>query len=83
MTTIFTIGYEGADIDAFLATLGEAGIDHVVDVRDFPGSRKKGFSKKSLCESLNGVGVHQESPTLFKKNSFSIYSIMAMRWEFR
>jgi uncharacterized protein (DUF488 family) len=54
---ISTIGYEGADIDHFLATLEVAGIDHLIDVRAVPVSRKKGFSKNRLSEALRDVGI--------------------------
>src|SRR5215207_10357401 len=42
--TLFTIGYEGADVDRFLAT--------VADVRAVALSRKKGFSKNQLRDNL-------------------------------
>ncbi|MBL0923641.1 MAG: DUF488 domain-containing protein [Sphingomonadaceae bacterium] len=54
---ISTIGYEGSDIDHFLATLEVAGIDHLIDVRAVPVSRKKGFSKNRLAEALREVGI--------------------------
>ena len=49
---LFTIGYEGADLADFLATLGACGVDQVIDIRDVPISRKRGFSKKALAEAL-------------------------------
>lgn len=54
--TVFTIGYEGLDIDSFLSLLAEHGIDTVVDVRELPLSRKPGFSKKALANILNTSG---------------------------
>jgi uncharacterized protein (DUF488 family) len=54
--TVFTIGYEGLDIDAFMSLLAEHGIDTVVDVRELPQSRKPGFSKKALANVLNLSG---------------------------
>ncbi|GGY05128.1 DUF488 domain-containing protein [Paludibacterium paludis] len=56
--TLFTIGYEGLDIDTFLARLAACGIDTVVDVRDLPVSRKSGFSKKALSARLEAEGLH-------------------------
>jgi uncharacterized protein (DUF488 family) len=54
--TIFTIGYEGLNIVAFMSLLTEHGIDTVVDVRELPQSRKPGFSKKALANTLNLSG---------------------------
>lgn len=56
MTTVFTIGYEGLDIDAFMSLLIEHDIDMVIDVRELPLSRKPGFSKKALANLLNLSG---------------------------
>jgi uncharacterized protein (DUF488 family) len=55
--TVFTIGYEGLDIDDFLSLLSEHGIETVVDIRELPLSRKPGFSKKSLNSILNLSGL--------------------------
>ncbi len=49
---LYTFGYEGLDLDAFLARLGAAGVCQVVDVRELPLSRKKGFSKRALAAAL-------------------------------
>ncbi len=57
MTHIYTIGYEGCDINAFVGALLANGIEHLIDVRDFPGSRKRGFSKTALSEVLESNGV--------------------------
>lgn len=54
--TVFTIGYEGLDIDDFVSLLSERGIETVVDIRELPLSRKPGFSKKSLASLLNLSG---------------------------
>lgn len=55
--TIYTIGYEGIDIDAFMSLLREHDIEMVVDVRELPLSRKPGFSKKALADMLNLGGL--------------------------
>lgn len=52
MKTIYTIGYEGADLDRFLDTLEDAGVATVADVRAVALSRKKGFSKNQLRNNL-------------------------------
>lgn len=55
--TIFTIGYEGVTMDAFLATLTGAGVERLIDVRALPLSRRPGFSKSTLAASLAAVGI--------------------------
>lgn len=54
---IFTIGYEGATMDAFLAALTQAGVKRVIDVRALPLSRRPGFSKTTLAASLAEAGI--------------------------
>jgi uncharacterized protein (DUF488 family) len=54
--TVFTIGYEGLDVDTFLSLLAAHGVETVVDVREMPLSRKPGFSKKALAGVLNRSG---------------------------
>ncbi|MGB0651746.1 MAG: DUF488 family protein [Thermoplasmatota archaeon] len=58
---IWTLGYEGADVAAFVATLQAAGIQRVVDVRERPLSRKKGFSKNVLAEHLDAADIAYEN----------------------
>ncbi|MGI4812653.1 MAG: DUF488 domain-containing protein [Janthinobacterium lividum] len=55
--TVFTIGYEGLNIDSFISLLTEHGIETVVDIRELPLSRKHGFSKKALANVLNMSGL--------------------------
>ena len=57
MNTLLTIGYEGASIDDFIATLSLAEIGTLIDIRDIPVSRKRGFSKKSLATALECAGL--------------------------
>lgn len=54
---LYTFGYEGLDIDAFIARLRDAGIQTIVDVRELPLSRKKGFSKSSFSAALARAGA--------------------------
>ncbi|WP_425072226.1 DUF488 family protein [Sagittula sp. S175] len=54
---LFTIGYEGADVEQLLATLRNVGIEVLADVRELPLSRKRGLSKRGLAESLRQVGI--------------------------
>ena len=54
---IFTLGYEGLSLAAFLRQLSAAGVETVVDVRDLPLSHKPGFSKRPLSEGLARAGI--------------------------
>lgn len=55
--TIYTIGYEATTMTDFLAALGRAGIERVIDVRALPLSRRPGFSKNSLAATLDEHGI--------------------------
>ena len=57
MVTILTIGYEGSTIEDFIATLTLADVRVLIDIRDVPVSRKRGFSKKALSMTLEGAGI--------------------------
>lgn len=57
MQTLATIGYEGTTVPRFLATLDEAGVDLLVDVRAVAGSRRPGFAKTKLAANLQGAGI--------------------------
>lgn len=60
---IYTIGYEGRGLDEFIQVLKEVGIDIVIDIRELPLSRKKGFSKTPLSKTLeeNNIGyIHMK-----------------------
>ncbi|MGJ0394355.1 MAG: DUF488 domain-containing protein [Methylocystis sp.] len=57
MNVVFTIGYEGTDVDRFVATLKAAGVNTVADVRAVAMSRKKGFSKNALRDRLDEEGI--------------------------
>ena len=62
---IFTVGYEGLTIDAFLNKLIANNIMTVVDVRNNPQSMKYGFSKKSFSEYIAKAGMNYvHIPTL-------------------
>jgi uncharacterized protein (DUF488 family) len=58
---VFTIGYEGSDIDEFILRLKNQKIARLIDIREIPLSRKRGFSKNELkkrVESENIEYVH-------------------------
>lgn len=54
--SIFTIGYEGLDTEGFLALLRTGDVETVVDIRALPLSRKPGFSKSTLRQTLERNG---------------------------
>jgi uncharacterized protein (DUF488 family) len=54
---LYTLGYEGLDVVAFIACLRSASVRQVVDVRENPFSRKPGFSKKALAGALLAEGI--------------------------
>jgi uncharacterized protein (DUF488 family) len=58
---LFTTGYAGHELDSFVDKLRQHGVNTVIDIRQNPVSRKKGFSKSRLSSFLaeNGLGyVH-------------------------
>lgn len=55
--TLFTIGYEGLDLDQFILRLKSNNVKGIIDVRDLPLSRKKGFSKTKLKARLEEEGL--------------------------
>lgn len=54
---IFTIGYEGATQAEVIGRLKAAGVETLVDVRAVAASRRAGFSKTILSESLKAAGI--------------------------
>ncbi|MBZ0250895.1 MAG: DUF488 domain-containing protein [Burkholderiales bacterium] len=54
---LYTIGYEGSDLDSFIEALAHLGITTVLDIRELPLSRKRGFSKTPLSGALAEVGI--------------------------
>jgi len=54
---IFTIGYEGTSLNGLLSALKHNDVDHVIDVRLTPLSRKRGFSKTALALAVRKGGM--------------------------
>lgn len=54
---LVTIGYEGASLADFLATLELAGVTTLLDIREIAMSRRPGFAKTALREGLTSVGI--------------------------
>lgn len=55
---LFTLGYEGLDLDTFVQILLDNGVECLLDVRQRSQSRKRGFSKTALADACaeNGIG---------------------------
>ncbi len=56
-TVLFTIGYEGITLEAYLNKLIKNNIKVLCDVRKNALSMKYGFSKSQLKNACNGVGI--------------------------
>jgi uncharacterized protein (DUF488 family) len=54
---LFTVGYAGEDLDSFLAKLKQHAIEAVVDIRQNPVSRKRGFSRSALSTFLSASSL--------------------------
>ena len=54
---LFTIGYEGEPQAAVIGRLKAAGVEVVADVRAVAASRRAGFSKTVLGNSLHEAGI--------------------------
>lgn len=57
MSVVYTVGYEGTDIERFVRTLKAAGVERLADVRAVAVSRKPGFSKTKLAARLASEGI--------------------------
>jgi hypothetical protein len=57
---VSTIGYEGRTLEGYLNQLLKAGVTVLCDVRRNPLSRKYGFSKSTLANACEGVGIRYE-----------------------
>ena len=54
---IFTLGYSGFQLETFIEKLVQHEIECLIDVREIPISRKKGFAKTALTEALLEAGI--------------------------
>jgi len=54
---VYTIGYEGFQVDGFLNRLLEEGIERLIDVRQNPVARKYGFHRSTLNRLSEDVGI--------------------------
>ena len=58
---LHTVGYQGRTLPQFVKLLRDQGITLLVDVRERPVSRKRGFSALPLSEALRKAGIGYES----------------------
>jgi uncharacterized protein (DUF488 family) len=86
---VYTAGYEGKSIDAFLNGILERGIGRIVDVRANPVSRKYGFSGRrfgDICGRLGLEYCHEKelgipSSARVGLDSFESYQRLLSRYE--
>jgi uncharacterized protein (DUF488 family) len=56
--TVYTVGHGVRPVEELVATLGEAGVQTLVDVRRFPSSRRNPqFNQAALADALAGAGI--------------------------
>ena len=65
-TVLFTIGYEGVSLEAYLNKLIRNDIKVLVDVRNNPLSQKFGFSKSQLIKYCEALHITYKKKTLPK-----------------
>src|SRR3954452_24841947 len=66
MATVFTVGHSTRSGEEFLQILKAHGVEVLVDVRTFPGSRRyPQFNREALNESLKKAGIeYKHEPRL-------------------
>jgi uncharacterized protein (DUF488 family) len=57
---IATIGYEGISVEEFVARLKRNRIALLLDVRELPLSRRRGFSKSALSKLVARAGIQYQ-----------------------
>jgi len=57
MLELMTVGYEGLSLQEFFGILEKCKVKTIIDVREMPLSRKKGFSKTSMAAELAKRGI--------------------------
>jgi uncharacterized protein (DUF488 family) len=81
-SVLFTIGYQGRDLAAFVRLLMDRGVRTVVDVREHPTSRRPGFAKSPLSAAVTEAGiayVHiREAGNPFRHEEGTVEEILAL-----
>lgn len=57
MGRIYSVGYEGFELEGLVQRLASSGVTTLVDVRLNASSRRPGFSKKALSAALEDAGI--------------------------
>ena len=57
LLNLYTLGYQGVDVDAYVQKLKAVGVGIVADVRETPWSHKRGFCKNILSTELSKAGI--------------------------
>lgn len=56
-----SIGYEQfPDVNVFAVRLAAAGVECLVDVRELPISRRRGYAKSALSQAMEAVGIEYQ-----------------------
>lgn len=56
-SALFTIGYEGRELAELIAILSSTRVARVIDIRELPLSRRRGFSKTPLGDALRAHDI--------------------------
>src|SRR5712691_3834775 len=57
LLNLYTLGFQGVDVDVYVQKLKAAGVGIVADVRETPWSHKRGFCKNLLSTELLKAGI--------------------------
>lgn len=61
MATLYTVGHGARSADGLVSILREAGIETLVDVRAFPGSKRNPqFAREPLSAALQDAGIRYD-----------------------
>ncbi len=62
---LFTLGYEGLNLETYTQILLDNGVESLLDVRQRPQSRKPGFSKTALADAYAEHGTAYQHLAVF------------------
>ena len=80
--SLVSVGYQQRTPDEFVSILHENDVNLLLDVRELPLSRRKGFSKSALGERLDAAGIEyihvREAGNPYRKLASDIRRCLAM-----